>query len=564
MHDLLILGATVVDGSGEPKYIADVAVKDGLIVDIGSLKGQATTRTIDAGGLLLTPGWVDMHTHYDGQVTWDPYLTPSGYHGVTTAIMGNCGVGFAPCKKEDRDWLINVMEGVEDIPGSALHEGIKWDWETFPEYMNALSRSPLAIDVGTQVPHAALRAYVMGRRASENNEPTDDEINTMSELTYEALKHGALGFTTSRTPLHKTAEGIFVAGTFAPERELLGIGDALKRAGKGVFEVAPDHGMVPTEFEWMRKLATHTGRPVVFNLSQTDFHTTLWKKGLQLLEEAQKDGVPVYAQCAGRSIGILMHLRGTAHPFAKHPSFMAIQNLPWETQLERLRNPEFKKTLLAESPKTTNFFEQMITMSFHKMFPMEVANYEPAPENSLEAQSKAQHKPAIELAFDWLIRNDGDGILYFPLFNYSDGSLDVVHTLHSHPQTKMGLADGGAHCGAICDGGMPTFMLSFWTRDRTRGPRLPLEYIVKRQTSDTAHFYGLHDRGLIQVGKKADLNLIDYNSLGFKTPKMVFDLPANGRRLMQEATGYVETFVSGISIMKDGQQTGMQPGRVVT
>ncbi len=566
MYDLVIRGGTIVDGSGDDRFVGDVAIMDGRIAAIGKVEGTGA-RELDATGQLVTPGWVDMHTHYDGQVTWDPYLTPSGWHGVTTAVMGNCGVGFAPCRAEDREWLIQTMEGVEDIPGTALTEGIDWDWETFPEYLDALERKPHAIDFAAQVPHSALRAYVMGEKASEQNDANPEEIARMKDLVAEALNAGAVGFSTSRTPLHKTARGVEVAGTRAQTDELFGIAQALRETAKGVFECASEHLRVVDETVWMKQIARETGRPVVFNLSQIDEDPTLYARLLKVLEECEAEGLPVYGQSAGRAIGICMSWQGTAHPFAAYPSWlqmMADGLYTWEQKRERIMSPGFKEQLLSEKPFGVWDFAEMVTKSFDKMFPLRDGNsYEPEANESIAAVAEREGRTPQEVAFDWLMEADGNGMIYFPLFNYSGNGLDASYELHSHERTFMGLSDGGAHCGAICDAGMPTFMLSFWTRDRTRGPTFSVEYIVKRQTSETADFYGLHDRGLLKVGYLADVNVIDYDNLALQRPEVAYDLPAGGRRLLQKAIGYSFTIKSGQIIIEDGQPTNVMAGGLV-
>ena len=563
MHDLVIRNGTIIDGTGAPRFLGDIAIDGDTITSVGGTAGPGREE-VDATGLVVTPGWVDMHTHYDGQITWDPYLTPSSWHGVTTVVMGNCGVGFAPVKPEMRNWLVGVMEGVEDIPGTALHEGIEWDWETFPEYMDALERSPHAIDYATQIPHSALRAYVMGQRGADNEPATEQDIAEMSRLVREALDAGALGFSTSRTLLHKSADGVLVAGTFATRDELFGIGKALGESGTGVYEIAAEHLDLGTDFDWMRDLATETGQPVVFNMSQTDQNPTLWRDLLTQLDDAAEQDIPIYGQVAGRAIGILMSWRATAHPFALHPTFQALAHLPWEEQLAQLRDPDVKARLLAEDPIVLGDFETFVTHSFHKMYAIDGAtDYEPRPEDSVAAIATRTGRDPLDVAYDLLLERDGEAFLYFPLFNYADNDLELLHTLHSHPRTLMGLSDGGAHCGAICDAGMPTFMISFWTRDRKRGATLPLEYMVMRQTSQTARFYGMHDRGVLAPGMKADVNVFDYEALDIDAPKLVWDLPAGGRRLLQRATGYALTVCSGEVIFRDGVATGAMPGKLV-
>jgi N-acyl-D-aspartate/D-glutamate deacylase len=563
MYDLVIENGKLVDGTGAPARITSVAIKDGKIAAIGDGLGPAR-RVIDATGKLVTPGFVDMHTHFDAQVTWDPYLTPSSWHGVTTVVMGNCGVGFAPAAPDKHDWIISLMEGVEDIPGAAMHEGIQWGWETFPEYLDALEKAPRAIDFGAQVPHGPLRAYVMGERGAKNDEATPDDIEKMAAIVKDGLKAGALGFSTSRTLLHKSTDGEFVPGTFASRDELFGIAKVLKEVGHGVFQCASEHTQMPKEFQWMRVVAAEYGRPVIFTLSQTDMKPDLWKEMVGLLEEAATHDIPIFAQSAGRAIGVMMCWRGTAHPFATYPSWQAIKDLPWPEIKAKLSDPEFKAKMLAETPLDMGFFASFVTRSFDKMYLMQGGiEYEPEPSQSIAALAKASGRRPQEIAYDALMEQDAEAMLYFPLFNYANKNLDHLHTLHSHPRVKMGLSDAGAHCGAVCDGGMPTFMLTHWTRDRKRGPKLELEHVIKRQTQETAEMYGLMDRGVVAVGYKADLNVIDYENLRFETPKMVFDLPAEGRRLVQDASGYVATIVSGEIIVENGKPTGVLPGKLV-
>ena len=567
MHDLVIRNGKVIDGSGGAAFMADVAVEGGVIVAVGADVG-AGRREIDAAGSLVTPGFVDMHTHYDAQATWDPALTPSCWHGVTSVVMGSCGVGFAPARPGDEShaWLIGLMEGVEDIPGAALTEGIEWSWETFPEYLDALARTPHALDVGTQVPHGALRAYVMGERGARNEDATPADVAAMAELVEEALRAGALGFSTSRTLLHRSAiDGEPVPGTYADRAELFGIGRALQRAGHGVFQAAFDHPSVPEELSWLTELARETGRTVMFNLSQFDQAPELWRTLRQTLDGVAAEGLPVYAQVAGRAIGVMMHLRGTAHPFVPYRSYQAIAGKPWPERLAAFQDPAFRARLLAEEPVSIGPFEDFIAQTYGRMFVVEGGNdYEPDPQTrSVAALAAAEGKRPREVALDALLREQGEGMLYFPLFNYADGNLDLLHELHQHPQTRMGLSDAGAHCGAICDGGMPTFMLTHWGRDRTRGPRLPLEHLVHRQTRQTALAFGLADRGLIRPGYKADLNVIDFDRLALGAPRMVNDLPAGGRRLLQRAHGYRYTINSGQVILEDDELTGALPGRLL-
>lgn len=567
MHDLVIRGGLVVDGTGAPARVADVAVEGDRVADV-TPPGRCGPgrRELDADGLLVTPGFVDIHTHYDAQATWDPALTPSSWHGVTTVVMGSCGVGFAPAAPDRHAWLIGLMEGVEDIPGAALTEGIRWGWESFPEYLDALAGAPRALDVGAQVPHGALRAYVMGDRGAGNEEAGPEDVARMAALVREALAAGALGFSTSRTLLHKAVDGAYVPGTFAGREELFGIGRAMAAAGHGVFQVACDHGRVPEELAWMRALAEETGRPVTFNLSQVDQAPDLWRQGLALLEAARRDGVPLTAQVAGRAIGVLMTLDGTAHPFVPYPTYQAIAHLPLAERVARLRDPALRARLLAETPVSLGAFEDFIARSFQRMFlpgPGQALDYEPGPEASVAAAARREGRAPAAVALDALLADDGQGLLYFPLFNYAGGDLAPLHELHRHPATLLGLSDAGAHCGAICDGGVPTFMLTHWTRDRSRGPRLPLEHVVRRQTRDTAAAFGLHDRGVLAPGWRADVNVIDLDRLALRPPRLVRDLPAGGRRLVQRARGYVATLVAGTPILERDELTGALPGRLV-
>jgi N-acyl-D-aspartate/D-glutamate deacylase len=560
MHDLVIRGGTIVDGTGAEKFVADIGVDDGKITAIGEV--GAGHREIDATGKLVTPGFVDVHTHYDAQVTWDPYLTPSSWHGVTTVIMGSCGVGFAPVKSDQHDWLIGLMEGVEDIPGSALSEGIQWQWETFPEYMDALEGKERAVDFGVQIPHGALRTYVMGERGVANEEATAEDIEKMKALVKEALEAGAFGFSTSRTSLHKSIEGDPVPGTFATRDELFGIGEAFEETGWGVYQLACEHSEVPAEMDWMEELARKIKRPVSFNLSQFDQAPQLWRDVASRLDKAAD--TELYAQVAGRGIGILQCWRGTAHPFAGCTSWLEVSWLPWEETLEKLKDPERRAKIIAEVPPDLGEFGNFVTRTWDKMFPQkDGVEYEPSAEQSIAAIAEAEGKTPAEVAYDYLMENEGQGILYFPLFNYSEGNLDVLHKLHQHPRTRMGLSDAGAHCGAICDGGMPTFMLTHWARDRTRGDKLPLEYVVHRQTQQTAEFFGMYDRGVIKPGYRADLNVIDFDNLGFERPHLAWDLPAGGRRFVQRSRGYDATLVAGVVVSKDGELTGALPGRLL-
>jgi len=566
-HELVIRNAFLVDGRGTPGRMADVAVDGPLITAVepaGTIVGG--THVVEADGLLLTPGFVDVHTHYDAQVTWDPFVTPSGWHGVTTALMGNCGVGFAPAAPDSHEWLIQLMEGVEDIPGSALTEGIKWGWESYPEYLDVLEQLPRVMDIGSSIAHGPLRAYVMGQRGGANGEPTEAEIAEMSRLVEEALRAGAFGFTTSRTPIHKARDGELVPGTTADEHELLGIAAAIARVGHGVFGFAPDHALVPVqEWPWMRKVATLTGQPICVNLNQSDKAPEVWREVLRLLDQAHADGLPIIAQVAGRSIGILYCLQGSVHPLLFHPAYQEIASLPLAEQLVALAEPERRRRIIEDIPDDGGFFRSAVLNGLGRIWLVDDENidYEPAAVDSVAAVAARAGLPPMQLVLDQLIAREGNGMLYAPFFNYTYGDLSFTEAVTRHPHTRMGLSDGGAHCGAICDGGMPTFMLTHWTRDRTRGEKLPLEYIVRRQTSQTAELYGITDRGVVAPGMRADLNLIDYERLGFDVPRMAYDLPAGGRRIVQKARGYVGTWVAGVQTVANDQFTGATPGKLL-
>ena len=565
----VIQNAYLVDGSGSPAMHADIAFEGDFITDVAapqSLPTPSTTRVIDADGRLVTPGWVDIHTHYDAQATWDPWLTPSSWHGVTSVVMGNCGVGFAPASSDRHDWLIALMEGVEDIPGTAMTEGITWEWTSFEEYLTALESRPHVIDFAAQIAHGPLRGYVMGDRGAANETATADDIEQMSKLVESALRAGALGFSTSRTPLHRSKDGELVPGTTANEHELLGIAGAMKRVGHGVFQFAPEHAKVPVEeWSWMRKLAQSTGATVSVNLSQPNDGPEIWRNVLSLLTEAQSDGVPIVAQVAGRTIGVLMCLEGSAHPLLFHPAYNEVAHLPLAERCKALQEPQLRERIINEMPNDGGLFQKVILDNASHMFPVMSANidYEPLPSASATAIAMNANKKVMEVLLDQLVANEGHGLIYMPFFNYAYGDLSFNYEAHQHPGTRMGLSDAGAHCGAICDGGTPTFMLTHWVRDRTRGGKLPLELVVHRQTQQTAALYGLTDRGHIAPGKRADINIIDFEKLNFTMPYMAYDLPAQGRRLVQQAIGYDATFVAGTQIVDSDQFTGALPGNLV-
>ena len=564
MHDLVIRNGKIVDGTGAPAFVGDIAIDGDVIAGVGGEAG-AGRREIDASGLLVTPGFVDIHTHYDGQVTWDPYLSPSSWHGVTTLVMGNCGVGFAPVEPGKQEFLIGLMEGVEDIPGTALAEGIKWSWESFPQYLDAIEKMQRVIDVGAQVPHGAVRAYVMGERGAHNEEATEEDITRMAALVREAIKAGALGFSTSRTMLHRAKNKEVVPGTFASEAELLGIGRALRAAGHGVFEMASDMAGPDATMEWMIKLTRETGLPITFAMGQGDQNPDGWRRMLDRVKKYNAEGAHLAPQISPRPTGMLMGLQSSLHPFITHPTYhRELAHLPIDERVAELRKPEVRTRILAEEPGTKDRVTRYLVTNFAKYFRLgDPPDYEPAPETSIAARAQRAGKSAAELTYDLLLERNGREMLYVPFSNYASYNLDAVREMMTDTTTTLGLSDGGAHCGLICDASMPTYLLTHWVRDRSRGERLPVEFVVKRQTADTAKLYGLNDRGRLKPGLKADVNAIDLDGLRLHAPEMVFDLPAGGRRLVQRVDGYKHTVVSGEVTYQDGQPTGAMPGRLI-
>ena len=564
-HDLVIRGGTLVDATGAPARTADVAVKEGRIAEIGRVTGAAR-RELDADGLLVTPGFVDIHTHYDGQATWDPQLTPSSWHGVTTVVMGNCGVGFAPVRPGQHDFLIGLMEGVEDIPGTALHEGIQWEWESFPEYLDALARRRFAVDVGTQVPHGAVRAYVMGERGARNEPATAEDIAAMAELVRGGLTAGALGFSTSRTIVHRAITGEPVPGTFAAEDELFGIGRVLGELGRGIFEVAgagaagEDIAGPLREMDWMRRLSAEIHRPVTFAMLQFDAAPELWRELLERSTAALAEGAQVFPQVAGRPFGLLIGHETKIHPFSGRATFESLRGLPFDARIARLRDPEVKRRILAEGLTAPSMLSALYAKTFAIGDP---PDYEPAYEASLEAIAKRAGRAVEDVLYDLLLEKDGRALLLVPVLNYSQLSCDPIREMLLHPRAALGLGDGGAHCGIICDASIPTFMLTHWARDRKRGPTLPLELVIKRMTRDTADLYGLADRGSVELGQRADLNAIDFAALRLESPRMAYDLPAGGARFLQRARGYEATIVSGELVSERDEATGALPGKLI-
>jgi N-acyl-D-aspartate/D-glutamate deacylase len=553
--DLLVRGGTVVDGTGTPPVTADVGMLDGRIVEVGRVQGAAR-QVIEADGALVTPGFVDIHTHYDGQATWDDRLVPSSWHGVTTVVMGNCGVGFAPCRPDDRQRLIELMEGVEDIPGTALHEGLPWTWVTFAEYLDHLDGRAYDIDIAAQVPHGAVRLYVMGERGARREAARADEIVEMGGIVREAVAAGALGFTTSRTKNHRTSRGEPTPTLTAAEDELVGIATAMGTAG-GVLEVVSDFVDLDAEFSTLRRMVESSGCPLSISVAAED-HRAYWGSLRDRITAAAAEGLPIKGQVAARAIGLVLGLQATLNPFVGLPTYRAIAKEPLDERVRRLHDPAVRARLLAEvSPEGAGFFGR-----FDRMFELtDPPDYEPDATTSLAARAGREGRDPAELAYDLLIADGGRGFLYFPLFNWVDGSLDAVGRMLRDENLIPGLGDGGAHVGTICDASFPTTFLAHWARDRHDG--LPVEWVIRRQCRDTAAAVGLRDRGALARGMKADVNVIDFEGLRLHAPVMAFDLPAGGKRLLQRAEGYLHTIVSGTEVYASGDPTGALPGRLV-
>jgi N-acyl-D-aspartate/D-glutamate deacylase len=579
MFDLKLTGGTLVDGTGRAPYSGDVAVQGGRIVEVGTCSGPAR-RTIDATGAHVLPGFVDIHTHYDGQVTWDPDLTPSSLLGVTTCVMGSCGVGFAPVRRGRESTLVELMEGVEDIPGSALAEGIPWGWESFAEYMAAIGAVPHAIDVLAQVPHDPLRMYVMGERAVAGETATDADIAAMQRLLRAALAAGAAGFSTGRSDNHRTARGTATPASEVDARELVGLAAAFRGLGHGVLQAVSDFDMMrgperfDGEFDLLEQMAKASGgRPFSISTMQRDHAPQQWRQIFTRVERACGRGLDMRCQVGPRGIGVLLGLEATFHPFMGFPSYKAIAHLPLAERVARMRDPELRARMLAETsdkvagdgtpiPPLADFFLANVHMIARRIYPMaERPDYEPGLERCLAAEAARANKPVLAHLYDALVADDGKALLYFPIYNYTGMNLDIVREMLMHPRALVGLGDAGAHVGTVCDASMPTFLLTHWARDRTHG--IPLERVVQMQARDTARFIGLADRGTIEVGMRADLNVVDLSRLALARPAMQRDLPAGGRRLVQRADGYLATLVAGVPIAEQGALTGARPGRLV-
>ena len=586
MFDLKITGGTVVDGTGAERYQADIGIKDGVITDVvrrgandpemAGLETADAAETVDATGHVVAPGFVDIHTHYDGQVSWDALLEPSSGHGVTTVVTGNCGVGFAPVRPGTEDWLIKLMEGVEDIPGTALTEGITWGWETYPEYLDAIGKQKFSIDVGSQVAHGAVRAYAMGARGARNGPATPDDIAAMSRLVQEAVEAGALGFSTSRTLAHRAMDGEPVPGTFAAEEELFALGHAMAAGGQAVFELAPQGAAgedivgPKRELEWMRRLGGEIDRPLSFALIQVDADPNLWREQLDLSAAAHAAGSRLYPQIAARPFGMMIGFQGH-HGFTHRPTYRRLKaECSREELAQRLADPAVKAAILSEHDlpvDTTQLFDGMFAMVQHSLGRLyalgDPPDYEPTPDRTVTAIAKARGEDPLSTLYDLMLESNATAMLMLPLFNYADGNHDAIREMMLHPAGVLGLSDGGAHCGMICDASYPTFLLTHWARDRHRGEKLSLEYVIRKQSRDTAYLFGLGDRGTIEPGKKADVNVIDMDALTLHPAAMAWDLPAGGNRILQSASGYAATIVTGTVTRRKDVDTGARPGRLV-
>jgi N-acyl-D-aspartate/D-glutamate deacylase len=563
---LVIRNGTIMDGSGGDPYEADVTIADGRITAIDKFRTagsrQSGAEEIDAKGKLVTPGFVDVHTHYDAQATWSSRLSPSSWNGVTTLLLGNCGVGFAPCHPDQRDMLVRLMEGVEDIPEVVLTEGLPWNWHSFPDYLDALDNRPYDVDIAAQVPHAALRVYVMGQRGADREPATEQDRQRMAELTAEGIRTGALGFSTSRTLNHRTLDGKHIPTLRAEEAELAAIARAMRSSGSGWLQIVSDFEDQDEEFGLFRRLAEVSGRPVTLTLLQSDTKPAAWRDLLGQIEIANREGLRITGQVRSRPTSVLLGFELSQNPFMGRPSYRKIAHLDFPERMRHLRDPAFQAVLLSEAFEGGTRAQRV--QRWDRMFPLgDPPDYEPLPKNSIAARAERDGRMPDAVALDLLMRQDGKAILYLPVTNYAAGNLDAVHEMIAHPNTLLGLGDGGAHVGIMCDATATSYTLTHWTRDRARGSLFPIAWAVKRLSHDNAAAIGLHDRGLIQVGMKADLNVIDYDRLALRPPEIVYDLPAGGKRLIQRTEGFDATIVSGALVYRDGEATGALPGRLV-
>ena len=566
--DLVIRGGTVVDGSGAEPFEADVAVTDGKIAAVGAKLGSGT-QEIDAKGRIVTPGFVDIHTHYDGHVTWENRLQPSCYHGITTVVTGNCGVGFAPCRPGDHDDLVRMMAGVEDIPELVMAQGLPWNWESFADYLDAVAARPHDMDIAAHLPHSALRLYAMCQRALDDEPATQADVDLMARLTEEAMRAGAIGFATSRGIHQRSTDGHSIPSVQADEAEFHGIGAALRRSGGGVFQLLSDFRFgIDEEIALMRRIVERSGRPLSFTLHQRRSAPEAWRHVLDLLAEANADGLPIRGQVIGRPSGVLLGFELSLNPFTTCPSYAPIAAMPLDTRLGALRDPEMRARLIAEEPVRNSlpgmFDTVSLTRTFEHMFALGTPpDYEPDPEKSIAARAAGMGIDPAELAYDLMMEDEGRSILFLAAQDYEYGDLEVCRHLMEDPNTILGLGDAGAHCGIVCDASYSTWMLSHWTRDRKRGPKLPLADAIRMLTSDTAEAVGLRDRGRIATGYKADLNVIHYDRLGLDRPYPAYTLPGGGKRIIQGARGFDATIVAGQVTYRDGVATDALPGALV-
>ena len=576
MSQLLIRNATLVDGTGAPARGADLRVEDGRIAEIAPARtlASASGETIDAQEQLLAPGFVDVHTHYDGQATWDPILTPSSWHGVTSVILGNCGVGFAPAREHERGWLIELMEGVEDIPGTALHEGIQWDWESFPEYLDALEKLPRTIDIGTQIPHGALRVYVMGQRGADQDTATERDLAEMAKLVKEAVRAGALAFSSNRLPGHTSIHGEPVPGTFAAAEELMALTQAVMEGGGEILQVVPagggneEAGAIPREVDLYREISLATGAKVVFSCPQMHPYPQEWREVMRRVHSANDAGARLIPQVLSRGNGLMLSL-DTFNPFAFCAAYQEIGGIVGAERIAALRDPSRRARILEQS-LIDNPSMMILEPALGSTFPMdEGIVFEPSPETSIGARARVLGIPPMELLYDTMVdlaakSTDGTTRMMAVFFaGYADGNLDAVAEMMRDEISVIGLGDGGAHCSMICDASWPSFVLQHFVRDRTRGDRIPLEHAVKMMSKEGADAYGLFDRGTIEIGKRADLNLIDLDAVALGFPELTCDLPTGAMRILQRSAGYTATICAGEVVMRGGEPTDARPGRLI-
>ncbi len=582
MFDLKVCGGTIVNGDGGAPFNGDMAIQDGKIVQIGTVSGPAK-REINAQGAIVTPGIIDVHTHYDGQAVWDADLAPSSWHGVTSVLMGNCGVGFAPLRPGDQDRLVSLMEGVEEIPGTALHEGLDWQWDSFGDYMDRLAAIPHAINVATQIPHDPVRLYVMGDRAETRETASEDDVRTMTALVHEGLKAGAFGFSTGRTDTHRTSDGHDTPASIAERQELEGLASAFRGLPYRILSAVSDFDMhegeerFDPEFDILEAMARIAGRPMTLSTMQRFLYPEQWERIAGRIENARANGLDMRMQVAPRGVGVLQGLRTTLNALVGKPSYRKIMDLPFKEKLAALRDPVMRQKILSEGrirvseidpaapPQIDQVLDNLDFLSA-RMFPLgDPPNYEPAAEHSIQTRAEARGVSVLEELYDQMLEDDGEAIIYFPIFNYNDGNLDTVYRMMTHPASHLGLGDGGAHVGTIVDSAWSSFFLAHWTRDRTQGDgqHIPLERAVQMTSADQADFLGIKDRGRLQPGLMADINIIDMDRLLVRRPHMIYDLPAGGRRLVQEAQGYIATMVAGVPILENDQLTGATPGHLL-